>query len=248
MVWPLCFAFWLTLRSDEKSVRRSRRVGSGSHIVLLPGAILMAACPIISTSRGGALVSIAAMIGAAGILYFSTRREHKWFRAGILSILAATFLVGGALGGKQLAGRMENILSDRMSNRKEIYENAAPLTQDFPVFGTGAGTFAWVYQLYRGPDQIWAAYLHDDWLELRITFGWAGFSIILAMLLAALLHWPAGRGFANRWEMAAFIGIAIAGCLLHAKYDFPFRIYSLVLMFLLLCALLVSSQRPRRSR
>jgi len=59
LLWPVCLGFWWTLRRATKFTSRvGRRLGSGPHVLLLPCAVLLAAAPIISTSRGGALVAI----------------------------------------------------------------------------------------------------------------------------------------------------------------------------------------------
>ena len=43
------------------------------------------------------------------------------------------------------------------------------------------------------------------------------------------------------------IWLALAGCLVHARYDFPFQVHSIVFLFLVLCAILfVLTRRPRR--
>ena len=36
-------------------------------------------------------------------------------------------------------------------------------------------------------------------------------------------------------RLVSFVWLAMAGCFLHAKYDFPFQVYSLHFVFLLLC-------------
>src|SRR5262249_1153417 len=58
LLWPVCLGFWWTLRREGKLASRAApRLGAGPHVVLLPCAVLLAAAPIISTSRGGALVA-----------------------------------------------------------------------------------------------------------------------------------------------------------------------------------------------
>ena len=246
LVWPVCLGFWLVLREAAKpSLTAGRRLGSGSHIVLLPGAVLMAACPIISTSRGGALIAVGAIIITLFLLLRLARKESLWFRVGACSLFVIILGFSAFLGLKQLAPRFQTIFTDQMSQRTEIYENATPIARDFPVFGTGPGSFGSLYQLYRkDTTQVWHAYLHDDWLEARITFGWVGFSMILLMLALVGSHWFFGKGIPTRWEFPAMIGVAMGGSLLHAKFDFPFQIYSVVLVFLLLCSILFCLSKP----
>jgi hypothetical protein len=194
-------------------------------------------------SRGGAAVSLLNIIGAAAILFFATRREGAFARASTLSLFLFILGFSAYLGWQQLQTRLESIFVDNMSDRPQIYTNARPIARDFPIYGTGPGTFAPIYQLYKEPRQVWEAYLHDDFLETRITFGWVGFSIILLMLGIVLSRWFFAGGILSFWELAAFIWLAQAGCLFHAKFDFPFQIYSIQFLFLLLCSILFCLSR-----
>lgn len=241
LMWPVCLGFWLVLRQSAKpSLRAGHRFGSGSYLVLLPGAVLMAACPVISTTRGGAIVAVASLLATVALLLWSTRKESPWFRLGACLLFAVILGLAAFLGLKDLVPRLQTIFTDHMSQRLEIYKNARPMAQQFPVLGTGPGSFSSLYQLYReDATQVWQAYVHDDWLETRITFGWVGFGIILLMLGAVVARWSwGGGGIPVPWQFAAMIWVALGGCLLHGKFDFPFQIYSIVLLFLLLCAIL----------
>jgi hypothetical protein len=247
LVWPISLGFWLALsRSTGSFLRSSQRVGSGSHMILLPGAILMAACPIISTSRGGALVAVGSIVLAMAILLWSTRKEKLWLKLGTCMLFALILGFSAYLGFKQLAPRFKTIFIDQMSQRTEIYENALPIAREFPVFGTGPGTFATLYQLYLEPGQVWHAYLHDDWLETRITFGWIGFGLILLAMALPAARWFIGPGINCPRAFIAMIWTAMAGCLLHAKFDFPMQVYSILLLFVLVSAILFCLSNAHR--
>lgn len=238
LVWPVCLGFWLALRKTSiRGQKVSGRVGRGSYVMLLPCAVLMAAAPIFSISRGGAFVALANLIVSAVIIFFAARREGAFIRTGMLSLFIVIFSFSGYLGWKNLQDRIENIFVDNMSNRPEIYDNALPIAREFSLVGTGPGTFAPIYFLYKEPGQTWAAYLHDDFLETRITFGWIGLSVILFMVFTTATRWFWRGAIESPWEFPAFIWLAMAGCFLHAKYDFPFQIYSIHFVFLLLCSI-----------
>lgn len=155
---------------------------------------------------------------------------------------------GGSVFAQELVRKVRLLeFTDRMSGRNEIYGNAMRMAQDYPVWGSGAGTFATVYQLYMQPGQDWAAYLHNDWLELRITFGWVGFTLIVAALAVLLYRSWLGGGLSALRVVIALWWLALAGCLAHARFDFPFQVYSVLFLFLLLCAILsvLTAARPR---
>ena len=240
LLWPVCLGFWWKLRRTSKFATRARaRLGGGAHVVLLPCGVLLAAAPIISTSRGGALVAFSGIIVAAVLFLSANRRSNLVMRLGIILLLAATLGLASYLGWDKLEKRLATTFSDDLSGRVEIYVNARQMARDFPLFGAGPGTFPWVYHLYRAHAQAeWAAYAHNDWLETRITFGWAGFAPILAMLLIVFLRWFGPGGIPTHWLFVSMIWLALAGCLLHARFDFPFQICSILALFLLLCAAL----------
>ncbi|MBI4326083.1 MAG: O-antigen ligase family protein [Chloroflexi bacterium] len=240
LLWPVCLGFWWTLRRRAKEVRRKvTRIGEGSHLILLPCAIIVTACPIISISRGGAIVSLLAMLLAFPILIVAGRRGRWPIQLGVFMIFAATTCFAGYLGWEKLQERFETIFTDVMSGRGEIYQNAVQMARDFPTLGTGPGSFAALYQLYRpNPYQVWHGYVHDDWLESRITFGWVGFSLIMLLLLLILARWFGSGGILAKWEFVALIWLALGGCLAHAKVDFPFQTHSVVFLFTLLCCVL----------
>lgn len=246
LVWPVCLGFWMLLRESHQQRRRiGARIGESSHVVLLPAAVIMASCPVISTSRGGAIISALSLLVCLGVVLRTLRRENRWLRFGIVGVFAAIVALSVSLGWEPLSKRMRTLIEDQMSQRTEIYENALPIARDFPLYGTGAGTFGSVYQLYRqDPSQKWAAYLHDDWLETLVTLGWVGFGLVLLMLAALCLRAFGRGGIQLPVSFLVLLWTALGGCLLHAKFDFPFQIYSVLFLFLLLCAV-QSAATPR---
>jgi hypothetical protein len=248
LIWPVCLGFWWTLHRSAGS-RDIRH-----HLLLLCG-LVMAACPIISSSRGGALVTFG--ISVLAVFFFIAthfllavqRQEDKRKRDITLAILLCFFAValalGFALGWKALKPRMAEIHSG-FGAREEMYDAARPMAADYPLFGTGAGTFMTVFQLYRiSTETYWPAQLHNDWLETRITFGWFGSALIALAFLTVLLRWFAPGGLHGGRRFMILMWLAVAGCLVHARFDFPFQIYSIVFLFLVLCAILFNlSRRP----
>ena len=234
LLWPLCLGFWWTLQ------RTGDLHGKAQHWLLLCAAI-MAACPIISTSRGGALVAVGILILALVYIAFTSfftfagrARDggFRWRTAGLLILfLTVTLSLGWYFGWNALSPRLEQI-GEGYQGREEMYAAAQPMVQDYPIFGTGPGTFATVFQLYRYSDETyWPEQLHNDWLETRITFGWLGFSLLLAALACVGLRWfvPGGIRGSRRFVVLAWLGLG--GCLVHALFDFPFQIHSTLFYF-----------------
>jgi hypothetical protein len=252
LLWPLCLGFWWTLH----------RLGGSrfkSHHLLLLCAAVMAACPIISASRGGALVAagllLFVMIYFAATNYLSStwrrqERRTRWGTAGLLGLFFALALaLGWYFGWDLLSARMVDIQGGYQA-RDAIYESARPMAADYPIFGTGPGTFGTVFQLYRYSNlTYWPEQLHDDWMETRITFGLVGLAMILSALACIAFRWfaPGGIRGGRRFVVLAWAGLA--GCLIQARFDFPFQIYSILFLFLVICAMLFNlSSRSGISR
>lgn len=246
LVWPVTLAFWWALRRDVRQSSSSFR-RNAARPLLLVAVLVTAACPIITLSRGGALVAVLNMMVAATILVFALRRGHALTRFGVVLFFAAAASTGLWFGWDKLGGRLKDA-EEGVRGREATFQIARKIAADFPVFGTGPGTFEPVFPLYRESlDEYWPKQLHNDWLETRITFGWVGCGLIAAAFLLVITRWFAGRGIRTGWRFVSLLSLALGGCLLHARYDFPLQIYSILLMFLLICAVLFSVRR-RSSR
>lgn len=137
----------------------------------------------------------------------------------------------------------------RLSGRSEVYRNSWRIAAAFPVWGGGAGSFEALYDLYRAPHEDRMAYAHNDWLEVRVTLGWVGLGLLLMGLLGgSLAGWPCHRlGRAPPW-FSAMCWVSLAGCLITAFADFPFRVFSVSFLFVILAGLLTVVTEQRKGR
>ena len=239
LIWPVCLGFWSTLQSEGPRDRRQH--------LLLGCAIIMAASPIISSSRGGTFIAVGLMglcflIFIVSQLVASGDRLKNWKRryrevGFMLLFLAGTLALGMACGWDALGPRLAR-MDEGFVARQQLYAAAQPIASDYPIFGIGPGSFGSVFQLYRvAPEVYWPAQLHNDWLETRITFGWIGSGLIGLALLVMLLRSATAACIQGRDRLLIGFWLALGGCLIHARFDFPFQIYSINFVFLLICAL-----------
>ena len=239
LLWPVAMAFWWTLfRSAQSRERAPTRIGGNPHWVLLPCVLVQIASPIISGSRGGSVIVLVVATGALLVLVIGNWRASLAVRIGILVPLVIALGLVGYLGWNQYKAGMVNAFTDDLGDRLEIYQNARLMSVQHPLFGTGPGTFADVYSLYRSDiTDVSAAYAHNDWLQTKITFGWVGFAIVLLMLVHPFVRWWIPEGIPCRWDVTTMFWLAMAGCLFHARYDFPFQVLSTLHLFLLYCCI-----------
>jgi O-antigen ligase len=209
--------------------------------------VLMGACPLIASSRGGTLIAVGMLPLALVAMLTIPRGVSTGSKVGLGLLFVAAIQVAVVLGWDALEPRLEDAFVDNLGGRLAAYKNAQGMAKDYPLFGCGAGSFASLYFLYRtDPDTGWFAYLHNDWLESRITLGWIGFALLLALLAGTLVRWFLGPGVPLPGLLAALVCLAMVGCLVHARFDFPFRVHSVVTVFLLYCSVLSCSSRAQK--
>ena len=245
--WPLIFGFWWMERERARQMLwANKKAGGGPHILLLLCTVITAAAPIVASSAGGTLVSLALLSFTAFV--FLVHRGGTWkTRCTILLVCLSVGALGGALGWDQLAPRLREVFRTPYANPSEVYGNARQMALDYPLFGIGPGAFRVLYPLYRTDlAQPWQAFLHDDWLETRVTFGWMGSMLLLSLLGLTLTRWFVRGGVASRWEMTAMLWVAVGGCLAHAKFSFPLQVYSILTLLLTELAVLSSLSRPEK--
>lgn len=231
LVWPAALAVWWF---QHLRVRRATQ----SHHWLLPCVMLLMIGSLVSLSRGGVAITILQLIVCA-LLFLASDAFSRRARIGLALGLAATLGAAAFFGWEQLSSRLET--NDQLGGRRETYALAARMADDYPWFGTGPGSFGSVFQLYRNsPADYWPGQLHNDWLEYLITFGRVGGALLLAAFVTLLARAFRPGGQRVPWIFAACLWTALAGCLLHARFDFPLQIYSIQFVFVLLCAALFS--------
>lgn len=129
-----------------------------------------------------------------------------------------------------------------LSGRQRFYGAIASMLPRYPAWsGSGPGTFAPLFKVHVQDEEWtdeWAA--HDDFLQTRVTFGWLGMGLILAVILLSVL----GATIPGRVMAPVSFGLiclmALGGALLHARFDWIFQNHALLLHGAILCGALSS--------
>ena len=236
LVWPVALGFWWSLRNAAKT--RGARTGSGAHVLLVPCTLILAASPLISSSRGGSLVMGALSIGALVVFLTGKRiwQNGRWLWA--TAFCAVPVALGLVLGGEKLSRRFIETAKDPLNGRGEIYETARRMSADAGWLGTGAGSFTALNALYRpDPDRPVQGYVHNDWWETQITLGWIGLGAIVVMMVLVPAIAFGSRGRPPSREFMGLVALALLGILGHAVGDVPFQVRSLLFQFLVTMAM-----------
>lgn len=234
LAWPWILGVWAALH--RHALRWPAGMRRHQHHLLLPCVALMAVVPLVSLSRAGAILGVASLLATLGCLVLGLWWNRHFLAGG--GVLLLGLMVGWAgyrLEWNRLARRFAEPSID--SDRSVIWANTWRMVEDFGAWGIGPGTFGSVYLNYwTTPKDRGAAHVHNDWLELLVTFGWVGALAPVAGLLLVL--WPAGpgRGLVGSGFLHLGTCLALFNGVAYGVVDFPLKVYSVLFLFVLLCA------------
>jgi O-antigen ligase len=221
-------------------------------------AALMAGSIFLSGSRGGMLAFVAQMV-VLGVLLVR-KREGSWkqpLMLGAFLALVIVFLVW--LGNNELTRRLISIHSEAREEinggvRLSIDRDCLRMLLKRPFLGWGLGTFPIVFPEFRSfYTTFFVNQAHNDYLQLLVETGLAGFSIavwflvlVLRKAVGKLKNWT--ETASGAMTMAALLGCV--GILVHSFLDFNLQIPANAALFYVLCAIAASAplQESQRRR
>jgi len=225
MVVPLALAALVITRSKDKK------------IILGFMALIMASTIFISLSRGGMLAFLGSILFISlAFLLSRTLKKHLSF---IILLLIGIFLFILYLQlFSSVADRFLTLIDpDKLSSQQRplVWRDTLRITADFPLLGTGLGTFKDIFPKYKtfGSQSIYL-YTENDYLQLLSETGIIGFLIAFWGLLAIVI---AFAKFASKDKLPLFFLGAIVAILIHSLCDFNLHIPANVVIFSIILGL-----------
>lgn len=216
---------------------------AGSRSWQLVSLFVLATALLLTHSRGGLL---ATLLGAVMLLLaiwaapsMKGFRFLVWGAIPLILILAAL-----VINGDQTLDRLMEIDVDT-EGRTQIFSATWQAVRDFFLLGTGLGSFASVFQIYR-PETIQGVVdlAHDDYLQNMLELG-----VPAALCLFATILWLVGlclRGIWWRNRDVIFPALGFVATVLvasHALVDFSLQIPAVTATYMLLLGVAVAQSR-----
>ncbi len=200
VVWPLPFAFFLTIQHSKWLPYRLIRM-SGAVVAVYMGGILL-----LTRSRGG---YIAAAVAVVTVLWLSRQR----FLALLITVTsaAAGFWFASDLSQVSSAAVSAVADTDTLSFRLMVWQTAVSMIRDFPFTGVGMGTFNDVaVRLYPFPI-VSTLGTHNLYLQVAVDLGLIGLIAFLAIVCVTIaqarMAYKAVRQSDDKLLQAAVIGL-----------------------------------------
>ena len=184
----------------------------------------------------------ASLSGAGGFYLLAVRRLSGRTITFFASLLVIDLLiVGNFFGIEKVAERIEQTSIDSEA-RVNVDRDALAMLRDFPLTGTGAGSFYAVYPMYTSAVVVtgFTRHAEDDYLQFACEFGLVFAAALGAAVLASL--WTAIRAQLKRRDrllqgMGFAATMAIVALLIHSAVDFNLQIPANAAMFVVMLAL-----------
>jgi O-antigen ligase len=209
MVIPLSIGFLFSCETDKvrRSDGRLQRFSSLDGKTLLIGfsIILMILSLFSSASRMG-ILSLLLSFGLIMILCRGAQKENRFSRRSAL-ILGLALFWAAWIGLDAVIGRFFGTSED-FRFRWAIWENTFQIIKDFPLFGSGLGTFTQVFPMYRSFHiRGMATHAENDFLQLASEVGLLGLTLLLILFLVLFFKVASGiRSFSLK-DPRRYIGI-----------------------------------------
>jgi O-antigen ligase len=205
-------------------------------ILLFLAPIILAAGIYLTGCRSGIAVLILSTLFFAQMsvylrINFKARRHLRLVF--ILSTLLAVFIGLQNTLDKFLTGNYKEI------SRIDYWANALAMARDFPLFGTGLGTFRYAYFLY-GRETALVNHAHNEYVESLSDMGvlaFAAFFALLAVLAFSLLRMWGARRHPEVKPVVLGVLTAMFAAGFHSFFDFSLRIPANAFLFIILLAL-----------
>ena len=217
-------------------------------VIAAGAAFACIAAILLSQSRGGLVSAVA---GIALMLAAITSRHAV--KPILLGILVLVLVIGGLaayLGTQRTIARFESTDAElsTLGGRRTGIEAALRVWRAFPLFGSGAGTFADVVSIGQDTDvEKLYRHAHDDYAEAAATTGVFGLLFAGAFLCGIVQAFrrdsPSWR--ARAFTVAALTSVAIAA--IHALFDFNFFIPANAATLAAIAGAAAAPGRPRAS-
>ena len=226
---------WRRFMRDFAQVVLSRKAPLRLCLIAMVIALVM------TRSRMGNMAFFSSLIVAGVIALALSRRATRGTVVLIVSLIVVDiFIVGAWFGVKETVQRIGQTTVGEVEERGDPSAYAMDLFKDYPVFGSGPGSFYTTFSRYRGEDiGSYYDFAHNDYVQMLTETGVIGLILIGAFALMAL--WAAILAQVRRQDpLARGMGFAVVMGVIslgvHSAVDFNLQIPANAFVFMILLA------------
>lgn len=205
--------------------------------------VIMVIGLVLSKSRMGNAAFFTSLLIAGGFYVFAQKRINVGIIAFFASVLLIDILViGNFFGLDRIAAEIQETTTVSEVARLEVGRDALQIVRDYPITGTGAGSFASVYPLYDSGNVGFYDYkhAHNDYIQFASELGLPGLALLAGIVLFSL--WNSVLTQLRRRQrfmrgLGCGVFMAIVAMLIHTAVDFNLQIPANAATFVVILAM-----------
>jgi putative inorganic carbon (HCO3(-)) transporter len=217
----------------------------GNKVLVRICLAIMVIALVMSRSRMGNAAFFAALTLVSIYALFVDKNRSKGLSILVISMIIIDLLIVSSWFGLDKVQDRLAATSLSKETRDEVVIDASVIIADYPIMGSGGGSFYSVFPSYKKAD-VFAFYdqAHNDYLQTLVEYGFVSFSCLVAIVL--LCFFTAAVVIKKRnnamYKGAAFASLmAIIGMLIHMSVDFPLQAPANASYFIVFLALALVS-------
>lgn len=233
-----------------ESLRRALDWLMSGRMRLRVALLLMATVIVLTRSRMGNVAFFGSMLLAGSLMLLLVRERRRGVVLLLASLIAIDILIVGSLVGvDRVVERLEDT-SLAAETRDEVARDTLAYWRDFPLTGSGLGTFYVTFPRYRQADvPLFYRRAHNDYLQFGAETGAIGVLLVggaLALSLLTAVNTLRRRRDPLALGIAFAVVMATSAVLVHASVEFNLQIYANAATFVCILALAwVAAHLPR---
>jgi len=225
MVIPLGIGFLLSREVSQSERFRGWRYRlsslDGKDFLIAFGLIMMILGLLLSASRMG-ILSLLISFSLISLLLRDPHRRQRASKAPVL-VLGLAVLWAAWIGLDAVISRFFSV-SEGLESRWVFWGNTFQIVKDFPLLGSGLGTFVKVFPMYRSFHvRGVATHAENDFLQLTSEVGLLGVGLLLVLFLFLFFRAASGIHSLSGREPQRYIGIGgligILALMLHTTVE-----------------------------
>lgn len=245
MVIPASIGFLFSREAVQDSGYGSwrERLSSldGKTLLIGFGVIVMILGLLLSASRMG-ILSLLLSFSLISFLFRNPEKGKRFSKTAVL-IFGLALLWAAWIGLDAVISRFFSV-SESFEDRWKIWVNTFQIFKDFPLFGSGLGTFVQVFPMYRSFHILGlVTHSENDFLQLLSDVGILGTGLLAALFFFLLFKAISGIRVLSRREPARYIGlgglVGILALMFHSLVERNIQVPANAFLYTLLWAIVL---------
>jgi O-antigen ligase len=247
MAIPLSMGFFFYREACQarRSQRWQQRLSSldGKTLLIGFGIIVMILGLLFSASRMGIASLLLSFSLVSGL--FNTPQRGKGFSKTSLLILGLALVWAIWIGLDAVISRFFSVSED-LKSRATIWADSFKIVKDFPIFGSGLGTFSQIFPMYKSFHiRRFVSHAENDFLQLASEVGLIGVGVLFILLIFFFVRAVSGIRSMSFADSRRYIGIGglvgILALMFHSIVERNLQIPANAFLFTFLWALVLKT-------